>query len=141
MTHRILLALALMGYAAAAEVPRVAAIVKSAADWNRGDIAAFVQCYEQSPETTFVGANVSKGTDRILERYRKNYPDQAHMGRLTFSELSPRTLTPELAIMTGRFALERSAAGGGRSSGIFTLVLRKGPAGWRIIHDHTSADH
>lgn len=118
--------------------PRTAAILKSAEDWNRGDLSAFVQCYEKSAETTFVGAKVSRGTDQILERYRKNYPDKAHMGRLTFSELEPRTLTPELAIVTGRFTLERTAEGGGRATGIFTLVLRKGPQGWRIIHDHTS---
>jgi len=28
---------------------------------------------------------------------------------------------------------------GGNKAGIFTLVLRKGASGWRIIHDHTSA--
>ena len=129
-----------MSCAAFAADARVDAILKSADDWNRGDIEAFVQCYEQSPETTFVGVRVAHGTDQILARYRQSYPDRARMGRLTFSELQPRTLTPELAIVTGRFTLERSSEGGGRSTGLFTLVLRKGPGGWRIIHDHTSAE-
>src|SRR5262249_22447184 len=115
---------------------RLAVIQKSAEDWNRGDVEAFVQSYEQSPETTFVGAKVSHGTADILARYRRDYPDRAHMGKLTFSELAPRTLSPTLAIVTGRFALERSAEAGGNATGLFTLVLRKGPAGWRIIHDH-----
>lgn len=118
---------------------RLAVITKSATDWNRGDLAAFVQCYEQSPDTTFVSSGVSHGTDKILERYRRNYPDRARMGTLTFSELQPRTLSPVLAIVTGRFTLERTADAGGNATGIFTLVLRKGPAGWRIIHDHTSS--
>jgi uncharacterized protein (TIGR02246 family) len=117
----------------------VAVIQKSAADWNRGDIEAFVQCYEQSPETTFVGATVSHGAENILARYRRSYPDRAHMGRLTFSELQPRPLTPALAIVTGRFTLERTQEGGGRSTGLFTLVLRRGDGGWHIIHDHTSS--
>lgn len=117
----------------------VAVIRKSAEDWNRGDIAAFVSSYERSPETTFVGTGVSHGTENILARYRRAYPDTAHMGKLTFSELQPRMLTPALAIVTGRFALERDPASGGRSTGIFTLVLRRGPDGWRIIHDHTSS--
>ena len=118
--------------------PRLAAILKSADDWNRGDIEAFVQCYEQSPDTTFVGAKVSHGTDRILARYRQSYPDAAHMGKLTFSELEPRALTSRLAIVTGRFRLERDAGSGGNATGLFTLVLRKSAKGWRIIHDHTS---
>jgi uncharacterized protein (TIGR02246 family) len=117
---------------------RLAVILKSADDWNRGDIEAFVQSYEQTPETTFVGATVLHGAADILDRYRKNYPDRARMGKLTFSELQARTLSPALAIVTGRFTLERSSDAGGRATGLFTLVMRRGPNGWRIIHDHTS---
>jgi hypothetical protein len=28
---------------------------------------------------------------------------------------------------------------GKRPSGLFTLILRKLPEGWRIVHDHTSS--
>ncbi len=126
--------------AAAIDDP-VAVIQKSADDWNRGNIEAFVDSYERSPETAFVGTTVSRGTEKILERYRRSFPDRAHMGKLTFSELHARSLTPELAIVTGRFTLDRTAEGGGGSTGLFTLVLRKGDAGWRIIHDHTSSGH
>ncbi len=119
--------------------PRVAVIQKSAEDWNRGDLAAFVESYETSPETTFVSAAITHGTGGILARYQRNYPDRARMGTLTFSELQPRTLSDTLAIVTGRFTLERTAEAGGRSTGLFTLVLRRGANGWRIIHDHTSS--
>ncbi len=118
----------------------LAVVEKSADDWNRGDLEAFVQCYEQSPETTFVGTEVSRGTDQVLSRYKRTYPDPARMGKTTFSELEARPLTPELAIVTGRFHLQRDAASGGDKSGLFTLVMRKRTSGWRIIHDHTSAD-
>ena len=123
--------------AAGADDP-VKVVQKSADDWNRGDLPAFVASYEQSPDTTFVGTTVSHGTDNILARYRRNYPDRAHMGKLTFSELQARTLVPTLAIVTGRFTLERDAAAGGHATGLFTLVVRRGANGWRIIHDHTS---
>jgi ketosteroid isomerase-like protein len=63
------------------------------------------------------------------------------MGKTTFSDLEARPLTPGLAIVTGRFQLQRDAQSGGEKSGLFTLVMRKGAAGWRIIHDHTSADN
>ncbi|HSR54241.1 MAG TPA: nuclear transport factor 2 family protein, partial [Acidobacteriota bacterium] len=57
----------------------------------------------------------------------------ARMGKTTFSELETRPLTPELAIVTGRFHLRRDAGSGGDKSGLFTLVMRKGDSGWRII--------
>jgi uncharacterized protein (TIGR02246 family) len=123
----------------AAEITAV--VEKSADDWNRGDLEAFVQCYEQSPETTFVGTEVSRGTDAVLSRYQRAYPDAAHMGKTTFSELQARPLSADLAIVTGRFHLTREAQLGGDKSGLFTLVMRKGAAGWRIIHDHTSASN
>jgi uncharacterized protein (TIGR02246 family) len=116
----------------------VAMLQQSVADWNRADIPAFMRCYEDSAETTFVGKAVVKGTAAVRERYRTAYPDAEHMGKLTFSELSVRMLMPQSAIVTGRFALERTEKGGGAAKGIFTLVVRKSAVGWRIIHDHTT---
>ena len=46
-----------------------AALTAQVEAWNRGDIPAFMQSYEHSPETTFIGANIGKGFERILERY------------------------------------------------------------------------
>jgi uncharacterized protein (TIGR02246 family) len=136
---RALLLLAVSLTCAAQEKDILAVIQKSADDWNRGDLQAFMQSYETSPETTFVGTEVAKGTDAVLARYKRTYSSAAQMGKTTFSELKARQLTPELAIVTGRYTLERAADAGGRKAGIFTLVMRKTPAGWRIIHDHTSA--
>lgn len=76
--------------------------------------------------------------DQVLTRYRRAYPDAAHMGKTTFSALHARPLDANLAIVTGRFHLEREDRLGGDKDGVFTLVMRKGPNGWRIIHDHTS---
>ena len=118
---------------------RLAVILKSAEDWNRGDIEAFVKSYEQTPETTFVGTTVVQGAEDLLARYRRRYPDRARMGKLTFSDLRSRTLSPTLAIVTGRFTLDRAAEAGGSTTGLFTLVMRRGPGGWRIIHDQTSS--
>lgn len=117
----------------------LAPILKSADDWSRGDLDAFMESYEQSPETTFVGSEVARGTDAVLSRYKRTYPDAARMGKTTFSELQARPLGADLAIVTGRYRLERKEEWGGNKSGIFTLVMRKGAKGWRIIHDHTSA--
>jgi uncharacterized protein (TIGR02246 family) len=115
-----------------------------AAAWNRGDIPGFMQAYEDSPETTFIGAQVGKGYRPILERYQKSYSNAAQMGTLTFSDIDVRLLTgacgkKELALVTGKFHLKRTEKGAAtKDDGIFSLVWRKGKDGWKIILDHTS---
>ena len=114
-------------------------LAKSEAAWNRGDLAAMASYYEDSPETTFIGRQVTRGgVQAILERYRRSYPTREAMGTLTFSEIEVRRLADGVALAIGKFALQRTAAGGGDTAGQFTLVLRRTPAGWKIIHDHSS---
>lgn len=121
-----------------------AAIAAQAEAWNRGDIPAFMRAYEHSPETTFIGATIGKGYEKILERYRKSYSTREQMGTLTFHDVDVRLLPgscgkTEFAVVTGRFHLERTQKGEAtKDDGIFSLVWRKGPAGWKIVLDHTS---
>src|ERR1017187_7710147 len=106
--------------------------------WNRGDLVAFASYYEDSPQTTFIGREVVRGgTKAILDRYRRAYPTPDAMGTLTFSEIEVRSLADGVALATGKFALKRTAAGGGDASGRFTLILRQTPSGWKIIHDRS----
>ena len=123
----------------------IRAAVQSQVDaWNRADIPGFMKTYEQSPETTFIGSNIGKGYEKILERYQKNYSTREQMGTLTFNDLEVRMLPgscgkAEFAVVTGRFHLERSQKGEAKKDdGIFSLVWRKGPKGWKIVLDHTS---
>jgi len=114
-------------------------IQDSAAAWNRGDLAGFVTIYEDSPETTFIGREVTRGgRQAILERYERTYPNRDAMGTLGFSEIEVRSLSADIALATGKYELKRNASGGGDASGRFTLVFRRTKAGWRIIHDHSS---
>jgi uncharacterized protein (TIGR02246 family) len=112
--------------------------------WNKGDVAAFMQGYENSPDTTFVGKSVNKGFEPILKRYQANYTNSAQMGTLTFSNLDVRLLPAscgavEFAVVTGSFHLERTQKGAAtKDDGIFSLVWHKGPDGWKIVLDHTS---
>ena len=117
-----------------------AMLEKSQANWNRGDLAAFAADYEDSPDTTFVGKEVTRGgTAAVLARYQAHYPNREAMGTLTYSELSIRVLAPDVVLATGKFSLKRTASGGGDASGRFTLVIRKTAKGWKIIHDHSSS--
>jgi len=107
------------------------------AAWNRADVDTFLVGYWHSPELTFSGSNgVSRGWDGVMARYKKNYPDQAAMGHLDFSELEFRFLGSDAALVLGRWHLERDK---GDVGGVFSLVWQRFPDGWKIIHDHTSA--
>jgi ketosteroid isomerase-like protein len=108
-------------------------------DWNRGDVRAFMQGYEDSEETTYAGTTVVKGYQRTLERYLDRYPTRQVMGTLRFSDIDIRLLGSDYACALGKFHLERPESAGGNASGIFSLVLRKTPKGWKIILDHTGA--
>jgi uncharacterized protein (TIGR02246 family) len=116
-------------------------MMKDSADaWNRGDLPAFAAYYENSRETTFMGKEVVHGgVAAILQRYRKAYKNREAMGTLTFSEIEVRPLTAGLALVTGKYELQRTAAGGGPAWGRYTLVVRQTQNGWKIIHDHTSS--
>ena len=107
------------------------------AAWNRGDVVAFMEGYWKSGQTEFLGAGgVQRGWQAVLDRYRRNYPDRKAMGQLTFSELEIAIVAPDAAYVVGHWQLEREAD---RPAGVFTLIFRKFPEGWRIVHDHTSA--
>ena len=112
--------------------------------WNRGDMPAFIETYENSPETTFVGLTVRKGFEPIRKRYSENYSTPALMGKLAFTDIDIRLLTTacgksEIALVTGKFHLDRNVGGSPtKNDGLFSLVWRKGPHGWKIILDHTS---
>ncbi len=112
--------------------------------WNRADIPAFMETYEDSADTTFIGLTVRKGFQPILKRYQESYTTSEQMGTLTFNDVDVRLLPngcgrTEIALVTGKFHLQRTAHGEAKKDdGIFSLVWRKGPHGWKIVLDHTS---
>ena len=131
--------------ATAAEETEIRIAIKAQSDaWNRADIPAFMQAYEDSPDTTFIGLTLRKGYQPILEQYQKSYTNREQMGTLTFSDIDIRLLPPgcgksEIALVTGKFHLDRAAHGEAKKDdGIFSLVWHKGQHGWKIILDHTS---
>ncbi len=129
----------LFGARAAAQDREIRAVLeKQQDDWNRGDVRAFMEGYEASEATTFVGAAVNRGSAAVLAHYLKRYPARDQMGKLTFTVIEIRPLGTEHASVIGMFHMKRSAEGGGNKGGIFTLVLRKTAAGWKIILDHTN---
>jgi ketosteroid isomerase-like protein len=108
--------------------------------WNRGDIPAFMETYIKSEELRFAsGGSVQRGWQNTLERYRKRYPTPEAMGRLAFEDLETKRLADGWAEVHGRYRLYREGDYG-NATGLFTLLMQKTTDGWKILHDHTSAE-
>ena len=107
--------------------------------WNRHDLAGFMAGYWNSPDLTFFsGPQRTSGWQGALDRYRKVYQGEGkEMGKLEFSELQIVPFGSDAAFVRGAWHLTMSD--GKTPHGLFTLMFRKFPDGWKIIHDHTSA--
>jgi len=104
--------------------------------WNRGDIDAFMNGYARSESTVFVSEDeVGRGWETVRDRYRLKYSDRAKMGTLSFSDIEVTMLSPDSAVVLGLWRLKRA---NDEPHGRFTLIFKRLPEGWRIIHDHTS---
>jgi beta-aspartyl-peptidase (threonine type) len=133
-------ALALPAAPAGDEAKAIRALLeRQAEDWNRGDLDAFLGGYWQSPKVVFQsGGERFDGWEAMRDRYRKTYQAEGRaMGRLEFTGLDVEILAPDSAFARGRWGL--TMPDGKRPGGLFTLILRRFPEGWRIVHDHTSA--
>lgn len=104
--------------------------------WNRGDVEGFMQTYWRSDSLLFIGKNgVQRGWDKTLANYKKNYPDTAAMGKLSFDILVVKELSPDYYFVVGKWMLKRSL---GDLSGHYDLLLHKVEGRWVIISDHSS---
>ena len=118
--------------------PEIQNVLREQQDaWNRGDIDGFMNGYWRSDKTVFVsGDDVTRGWQRVLDRYKAKYSDRAKMGTLTFSEIEFTPLSDDSVVALGSWKLQRASDA---PHGRFTLIFRHFPDGWKIVHDHTSA--
>lgn len=120
---------------AAAEIQAVLDAQRDA--WNHGDVDTYMDGYAHSDETEFVGGDtVTRGWQTVRDRYKKKYDTAEKMGALTFSDVKITLLSADAALATGHWEIDREKD---KPRGRFTLIFRHTPAGWRIVHDHTSA--
>lgn len=114
-------------------------LASQAAAWNRGDLDGFMAGYAHSPELVFTsGGTIRHGYDETIAKYKAKYgTDPSTMGKLDFELLSIQHLGAEGAIVLGRWRLTNTPNAAG---GVFSVAFEREPDGWRIVHDHTSAD-
>jgi beta-aspartyl-peptidase (threonine type) len=150
IVHRLAAALTAVvlacGVTRAAETPDAAATAVRAVlaaqveAWNRGDLEGYMGGYWKSPDLVFFSnGQETRGWQATLDRYRARYQGAGkQMGKLDFPAMDVVTLGPDAALARGRWRLKMPD--GKELTGMTTVVLRKRPEGWRIVHDHSSAD-
>ena len=126
--------------AAGAQAPQdaiAAAMTKSAAGWNRGDLPGFVAVY--ADDAIYVaGSEVARGKAAISARYAKSFTSGGNTrGTLSFQSVAWRTLSPVHVLYVARWTL--TPAGDAKpQTGLTTLLFERRKEGWRIISDHSS---
>jgi ketosteroid isomerase-like protein len=108
--------------------------------WNHGNLDGFMEGYWHSPDLTFFsGGTVTRGWEPTLLRYRQRYKSEGkEMGKLEFQDLTIDLLSPKSGAVRGKWQLTMSD--GKQPHGLFTLIFKNTPDGWRIVHDHTSGE-
>src|SRR5712692_1591289 len=79
-----------------------AMLLRSAADWNRGDLAGFMGDYAKDSMTSYVsGGHIQYGWQALYDHYRASYfaPGRSR-DYLRFEEIRVRPLTIDLAFCT-----------------------------------------
>jgi uncharacterized protein DUF4440 len=113
------------------------------AAWNRGDIEAFMAGYWNSPDFIYIGnKQVVHGWQAMLDRYRKSFTaadgSALPLGTLRLDDTQITPLAPDAALVWGTYSVVNPD--GKRRGGLYTLVMRKFPEGWRTVYDRTSSE-
>ena len=108
------------------------------ADWNEGDIDAFFGAYANDGSLRFVsGGEMVRGWQETLDRFKKKYSDREKMGKLKFDIVVVEQLARDLILVVGKWRLTLDGEAPG---GMFSLLVKKTPDGWKVFHDHTSLE-
>ena len=125
------------GIAQTADVKEILSILENQTKaWNQGNLEKFMDGYWNSDSLMFIGQRgVTYGFRNTLNNYKKNYSDTAKMGKLFFTILETKKLSPEYYFVLGKWFLKRRI---GDVGGHYTLLFRRINGRWVIVSDHSS---
>lgn len=118
----------------------VSAMLAASADgWNDGDLDAFLAMYAESSTTSLVTPDgLVEGLDQIREWYGPAFQPGARRDSMRVEELDIRQLPPLIGVVTGRRVF-RVGDIDARSDWV-TMIVRRVGDGWRVLHEHPSAE-
>jgi limonene-1,2-epoxide hydrolase len=111
--------------------------VKLQADWNVGDMDAYLAAYWNSADTSLMfGDGALRGWQAIHDLFTATWTTEEAMGDFVVHEMQMRFTGSDMVIASGSFEhvfLDHTV------NGAFTHVWRQvEPGVWRIVHEHTS---
>ena len=114
------------------------AMTDSAAGWNTGDLDRFMAVY--AADAVYVTPKgLVRGKATIADHYRASFGHGGNArGRLTFADVSFRTIDRSHELMWAQWVLQPADPAGKVDTGRTTLVFERRPGGWKIISDHSS---
>jgi ketosteroid isomerase-like protein len=108
----------------------------SAAGWNRAELPVYLSAYVDSA-TAMGSTGLVRGVKGIEGQMRGGFWRTGRPAQtLTYDHLEIRPIGPNQAIVTGQYIL--TGAGLPNRTGWFTTIWVRTPAGWRMVHDHSS---
>jgi ketosteroid isomerase-like protein len=108
----------------------------SAAGWNRAELPVYLSAYVDSA-TAMGSTGLVRGVKGIEGQMRAGFWRTGRPAQtLTYDHLEIRPIGPSQAIVTGQYIL--TGAGLPTRTGWFTTIWVRTPAGWRMVHDHSS---
>jgi ketosteroid isomerase-like protein len=108
----------------------------SAAGWNRAELPVYLSAYVDSA-TAMGSTGLGRGVKGIEGQMRAGFWRTGRPAQtLTYDHLEIRPIGPNQAIVTGQYIL--TGAGLPNRTGWFTTIWVRTPAGWRMVHDHSS---
>ena len=114
-----------------------AMLSNAAANWNRGDLDAFMADYLPESRTTYIGrAGVLRGPEAIRSVYAARFAPGGVRDSLSFEGLEVDMLAPDAANVIAWYVLSRGDSTIARGPTSLAVVRRDGR--WRIVHDHSS---
>jgi ketosteroid isomerase-like protein len=108
----------------------------SAAGWNRAQLPVYLSAYVDSA-TAMGSTGLVRGVRGIEGQMRAGFWKTGRPAQvLRYDHLEIRPIGPSQAIVTGQYIL--TGAGLPNRTGWFTTIWVRTPAGWRMVHDHSS---
>jgi uncharacterized protein (TIGR02246 family) len=118
-----------------------AMLTRAAANWNRGDLDAFMGDYLPGDSTTYIGSRgIVRGPAAIRTGYARLFTGEIVRDSLSFTVLDVDPVAPDVANLIAQYILTRRVDGRDSvtSRGPTSLLVRRVDGRWRIVHDHSS---